>query len=170
LSLQLLKNKVSYLLPQLSSTNPPDQKLGLLTKRQFQVLKSRLNGHSQLETAKYLGTSRANVSMIELRGRKKIERAKETLKAYESILSWHSIVIPKGTRLQEIPSIVLHEGDRHGIHLRSNLIDVIRMVKDKNPASVKRGRSTRSLNFIFTQSGVVKLQMKQHQDSRHQDI
>ncbi len=135
-------------------------KLGVLTKRQFLVLKHRADGLSQFETAKRLGTSRANVSMIELRAKRKLAKAKETLRAYESILSQHSVSVPRGTRLQEIPSIVLGEGDRYKTRLRSNLIDIIRMVKRIDPDSTVEGRSTQDLNFMFTQSGAVTLELQ----------
>ncbi|MHB1907409.1 MAG: Tfx family DNA-binding protein [Nitrososphaerales archaeon] len=132
-------------------------RLGLLTKRQFLVLQHRANGLSQLETAKKLSTSRANVSMIELRARKKIDRARDSLRAYDSIFSKHYVKINKGTRLQDIPRIVLSEGDRSKIHLRSNLVEVIRMVKSIDPPCLKEGRITRDLEFAFTQGGFVSL-------------
>ncbi|MDH2900662.1 MAG: Tfx family DNA-binding protein [archaeon] len=133
------------------------KKHGSLTKRQFLVLKYRTSGLSQLQTARKLTTSRANISMIELRAKKKIEKARETLWAYESMLSKRVVRVKQGTRLQEIPSIVLAEGDRSKIHLRSNLVEIIRMVKRVDPACVKNGEITRDLEFAFTQSGLLTL-------------
>jgi Tfx family DNA-binding protein len=95
--------------------------------------------------------------MIELRAKKKIEKARETLWAYESMLSKRVVRVKQGTRLQEIPSIVLAEGDRSEIHLRSNLVEIIRMVKRVDPACVKNGEITRDLEFAFTQSGLLTL-------------
>ena len=126
---------------------------GLFTASQFLILKLRSTGLTQLQAAKQLGTSRANVSMIERRARNKLEKARATLRAYESILSTHSVNVEAGTRLQEIPSFVLHEGDRFGIHLKSNLIEIIRMVKSIKPVCIKDGKTTRHLDFTFTQSG-----------------
>ena len=133
------------------------KKHGSLTKRQFLVLKYRTSGLSQLQTARKLTTSRANISMIELRAKKKIEKARETLWAYESMLSKRVVRVKQGTRLQEIPSIVLAEGDRSKIHLRSNLVEIIRMVKRVDPACVKNGEITRDIEFAFTQSGLLTL-------------
>jgi Tfx family DNA-binding protein len=133
------------------------KKHGSLTKRQFLVLKYRTAGLSQLQTAKKLATSRANVSMIELRAKKKLEKARETIWAYESMLSRRIVRIKQGTRLQEVPSIVLAEGDRAKVHLRSNLVEIIRMVKRADPACLKHGEITRDLEFAFTQSGVLTL-------------
>jgi Tfx family DNA-binding protein len=133
------------------------KKQGYFTKKQLLVLKYRTSGLSQLQTAKKIDTSRANVSMIELRARKKLERAKETIWAYESLLSRHTIRVKQGTRLQEVPAIVLAEGDHARIHLRSNLVEIIRMVKRADPSCLKKGEITKDLEFAFTQSGVLSL-------------
>src|SRR5579875_635223 len=139
-------------------TQQLSQKIGLFTKRQFAVLKLRVGGGlSQLETAKKLGTSRSNVSMIESRAREKLEKARETLKAFESIVSRHFVKVDKGMRLHDIPAKVLQEGGKYGIHLRSNIIDIIRMVKQADPRSARTGTTTRELEFVFTQSGVLSL-------------
>lgn len=95
--------------------------------------------------------------MIELRARKKIDRARDSLRAYDSILSKHYVKVNKGTKLQDIPRIVLSEGDRSKIHLRSNLIEIIRMAKSVDPPCLNEGRITRDLEFAFTQSGFVSL-------------
>ncbi|HKW04029.1 MAG TPA: Tfx family DNA-binding protein, partial [Nitrososphaerales archaeon] len=97
------------------------------------------------------------VSMIEHRARKKLEKARATLRVYESILSFHSVRLEKGTRLQEIPSIVLHEADKFGIHLRSNLIEIIRMAKSASPSIVKEGKTVGKVEFTFSQSGKLSL-------------
>jgi HTH-type transcriptional regulator, fmd operon transcriptional regulator len=121
------------------------------------VLRYRTSGLSQLQTAKKLATSRANISMIELRAKKKLEKARETLWAYEAMLSKHVVSVKQGTRLQEIPSIVLGEADRFEIHLRSNLVEIIRMVKRADPTCLKNGEITRDLELAFTQSGLLTL-------------
>lgn len=95
--------------------------------------------------------------MIELRAKKKLEKAKETLWAYEAMLSKHVVRVKQGTRLQEVPTIVLGEGDRFKIHLRSNLVEIIRMVKRTDPGCLKNGEITRDLEFAFTQGGLLTL-------------
>lgn len=126
---------------------------GLFTTNQFQVLKFRSEGLTQVQTARALGTSRANVSMIELRARRRLDQARDTIRAYESVLSSHSVEVKRGTRLQQIPEIVLHEGDRYGIHLKSNIVDIIRMVKSLKPSCVAAGTTSRRILFTFSQSG-----------------
>ncbi len=112
---------------------------------------------SQLETAQEVGTTRANVSMIEFRARRKIRKAEETLRVYESTLTDHSVEVAKGTRTFEIPRIVLSEGDRFGVHPQTNVVDIIRMVRGLEPPCLKNGRTRRELKFSFNQKGELRL-------------
>ena len=124
-----------------------------LTEVQYQVMLLRGRGLTQAETAKQLKTTRANVSMIELRARRRVAEARRTLEAFQSTLVEHSIRIPKGTRFYEVPAMVLKEGDRWGIHLQSNLVDIIRMVRQIRPTCLEGGRTTRALSFAFNPAG-----------------
>jgi len=126
---------------------------GSLTDAQYRVLASRGKGMTQQETANEMGTTRANVSMIELRARRKVAQARDTLDAYRSTLTDHVIRVPKGTMFYEIPTLVLKEGDRWGIHMKSNVVEIIRMVKDVRPSCLAKGRTTRSIPFFFNKMG-----------------
>jgi len=128
-------------------------RLGLLTKKQFEVLRLRGKGMSQLEAAAELSTTRANVSMIESRAKKKIERARETLRAFEATRMYHSITIEIGSRPQEIPMRVLREGDRLGVHIESNLVEIIGMVRSLRPPVLSEGRTSREVTFTFNRRG-----------------
>ena len=128
-------------------------KLGSLSSKQYKVLKLRARGYTQLEAAKELGTTRANVSMIEHRARRKIEKARETLEASESIQSSHKVMVEEGTKLAEIPLLVLHEGDRHHIHIRSDIVKIVRLVRALRPKCVSNGTLTRSVTFQINEKG-----------------
>ena len=130
---------------------------GLLTEKQYRVLLCRNKGMTQSETAEELHTTRANVSMIERRARNKIEQARETLQAYQATLTDHSVRIPKGTKTYDIPPAVLGEGDRFGIHIQSNIVEIIRMVKDAHPSLLEGGRTNRVVTFAFNQKGKLRL-------------
>ena len=132
-------------------------KSGFLSERQLEVLSCRGKGMSQEETAKELSTTRANVSMIERRAKMNVEKARKTLTAYEATLTDHSVVVKMGARPQGIPSIVLREGDRFGIHIQSNIVDIIRMVMALRPSCIAGGRTTRDLKFVFNQRGKLSL-------------
>ncbi len=126
---------------------------GLLNQRQFRILKLRTQGLSQQEAAREIGTSRANVSMIESRARKKVERARETLQAYESIQTYHVITVEKGTKLVDVPSMVLLTGDKYHLHVQSNLVEIVRMVKSVKPGCLKDGKTIREIKFRLNERG-----------------
>jgi Tfx family DNA-binding protein len=128
-------------------------KLGLFNQRQYRILKLRARGFTQLETARELGISRANVSMIESRAMKKIQKARETLEAYEGIQSSHAIPIEKGTKLAEVPLAVLHEGDRHRIHVQSDLVEIVRLVRAQRPSCVLDGKIARNIVIRMNERG-----------------
>ena len=130
---------------------------GSLTDAQYQILACRGRGLTQQETARELGTTRANVSMIELRAHRKVAQARETLEAYRSTLTDHVIKIPRGTMFYEIPTLVLREGDRFGIHMQSNVVEIIRMVKDKRPSYLAKGMTTRPIPFVFNRMGKLRI-------------
>jgi HTH-type transcriptional regulator, fmd operon transcriptional regulator len=68
---------------------------GLLKRKQWKILQLRAKGFTQLETAKKLGMSRANISMIEFRAKKKLERARESIQIYEALRASNGIAIDK---------------------------------------------------------------------------
>jgi Tfx family DNA-binding protein len=51
------------------------------------VLRLRQSGLTQEDIARRIKTTRANVSLIEKRARENIDRSRETLKEWESIVS-----------------------------------------------------------------------------------
>ena len=128
-------------------------KLGFLNQRQYRILKLRARGFTQLETAKELGITRANVSMIESRARKKIQKARETLETYDSLQSSHIIFVEKGLKLAEVPLAVLHEGDRRHIHVQSDLVEIVRLVRAIKPSCVKDGKIIRKVTIKMNERG-----------------
>jgi HTH-type transcriptional regulator, fmd operon transcriptional regulator len=130
-----------------------DMKTGLFNQKQLKILRLRARGFTQLEAAKELGTTRANISMIEWRARKKLDKARETIHAYEALQSSHKVSVGKGTKLAEVPMIVLHEGDRHHIHVRSDIIEIVRLVRALKPSVVRDGKTIRDLEFKINERG-----------------
>lgn len=132
-------------------------KFGLFNQQQLKILKLRARGFTQREAAKELGTSRANVSMIEWRARRKLEKARETILAYESLQSSHTVQVKKGTKLAEVPLIVLHEGDKRRIHIRSDVIEIVRLLKAMRPVAVRDGKTIRDLEFKINERGKLQI-------------
>ena len=127
---------------------------GFLTEKQAQILHLRCRGYTQREIAAELKISRASVSMIEGRARRQVRRAKQTTEFFEFIQNQYEVTMESGTKLQQIPMIVLQEADNHKIHLRSNMVEILRMVKKTKGASLgPDGRINEKLIFTFNERG-----------------
>jgi Tfx family DNA-binding protein len=133
-------------------------RMGFLTEKQFRVLSLRSRGYTQRETSIELQLSRSSVSMLEARALKQVERARHTLKLFELTQTQHVVRIQIGTRLQQIPLMVLQEADKYNIHLRKNMVEILRMVKKENPDALsEEGRTLRKLRFTFNERGRVSM-------------
>jgi Tfx family DNA-binding protein len=131
---------------------------GFLTEKQSRVLFLRSRGFTQIEIAKDMKLSRASVSMIEGRARKQVQRAKHTIQYYDLIQRQFEVTVNPGVRLQQIPMIVLQEADKNGIHLRSNMVEIIRVVRKMKSGSLGAdGRITEKLEFRFNERGKLAL-------------
>ncbi len=131
---------------------------GFLTEKQSRILFLRSRGFTQLEISKQLKMSRASVSMIEGRARRQILRARQTIQYLDLVEKQYEILVNPGTRLQQIPMVVLQEADKHGIHLRSNMVEILRIVKKMKGSSLGTdGRLTEKLLFRFNERGKLSL-------------
>lgn len=137
----------------------PQSSLGFLTKKQFLILCLRDRGYLQREIAAQTHMSRSSVSMIEARARRQLNKATQTLKVFElaRAQTQHIVTIEKGTRLQKIPMIVLGEADRFHIHLQSNMVDILRMVKKLRKRRFADGRTKAKIVFSFNERGKLSL-------------
>jgi transcriptional regulator len=92
--------------------------------------------------------------MIEGRARSQVRRARLTIEFFELIQNQYEVSTESGTKLQQIPMIVLQEADRHKIHLRSNMVEILRMVKKLKTDSLSSdGRVNEKLIFSFNERG-----------------
>jgi HTH-type transcriptional regulator, fmd operon transcriptional regulator len=135
-----------------------DTKHGFLTKKQSRILFLRARGFTQTEIGREMKLSRASVSMIEYRARRQILKARQTLQYFDAVQRQYEVKVLPGTRLQQIPMVVLQEADKNGIHLRSNMVEILRMVKkDKGFCLGLDGRLIDPLLFRFNEKGKVSL-------------
>ena len=113
---------------------------GLLTERQLEVLSLCRKGLSYQEIAKRLGTTRENVYILEKRGLKNIEIARATLEVakHQGILC--EIHLSPGTRLIEVPKIIVDEADKHNVKLRANFTRIYDEIRYKVPNAIKGTR------------------------------
>lgn len=107
-----------------------------------------------MEIASEMGMSRASVSMIEGRARRQVIRARQTVQFFDQVQRQHEVNVLSGTRLQQIPMVVLQEADRAGIHLQSNMVEILRQVKKSKPDLVgSDGRLIQDLVIQFNDRG-----------------
>lgn len=106
-------------------------KLGFLTPRQIKVLKYRLQGYSTREIAELIGVSHQDVAVSIKRALKNIEKARHTLLVYALLYSPVKIVVKEGTRLVDIPGIVLGEADKAGIRVRADFTIIFKLLRFK---------------------------------------
>ncbi|WP_054840226.1 Tfx family DNA-binding protein [Thermococcus sp. JCM 11816] len=86
-----------------------------LTEQQIRVLQLRAKGLKQSEIAEILGTSRANVSILERRALEKIEKARNTLLLWEQINSKISVEVKKGEDIFQVPEKLFKKADELGV-------------------------------------------------------
>lgn len=107
-----------------------------LTKRQLAVLRLRQAGLTQEEIARRIKTTRANISLIEKRARENVERSKETIREWNSVISPVRISVKKGTDVMTIPEIVFAEADKASIHVKCDSIGLITLIKKEKGNSI----------------------------------
>lgn len=107
----------------------------LLTEEQKKVLKLRDEGYTQREIAQILGTSRANISIIEKRAKLNLEKARATIKEYSILLAPVRVRIKKGMDVLSVPKLIFKQADKRGIKVRLNSLELIARInaekKDK---------------------------------------
>ncbi|WP_174589808.1 Tfx family DNA-binding protein [Methanocella conradii] len=128
-----------------------------LTKRQVMVLRLRQAGMTQEEIARRIKTTRANVSLIEKRARENIDRSRETLKEWESIVSPVRVMIKKGTDVIKVPEVVFAEADKSGIHVKSNSLDLITRIKKEKGSIISNRTLTEDMEIDITDAGEVSI-------------
>lgn len=128
-----------------------------LTQRQVMVLRLRQSGLTQEEIARRIKTTRANVSLIEKRARENINRSRETLKEWESIVSPVRVAIKKGTDVIKIPELVFAEADKQGIHVKSNSLDLITRIKKEKGNVISNRTLDEDMEIDITDSGEVNI-------------
>ena len=121
------------------------------------VLRMRQEGLTQDVIAKRIKTTRANVSLIEKRARENIDRSRETLKEWNSIISPVRLVIKAGTDVMKVPEQVFDEADKASIHVMVNSLDLLTRIKKEKGDIISNRSLTEDLEIDIAESGEVTL-------------
>jgi Tfx family DNA-binding protein len=126
-----------------------------LTKRQLAVLRLRQAGLTQEEIARRIKTTRANISLIEKRARENVERSKETIREWNSIVSPVRVAVPKGMDVMNVPDIVFAEADKASIHVKCDSIGLITLIKKEKSNSISNRIVVEPFEVDIANSGEV---------------
>jgi len=129
------------------------ERRGFLTPQQYEVLRIRLEGKSQEETAAQLGTTRQNISLIERRARNNIRQAEETLNAYKELMKATSLTVDPGTHLIDVPRLVVDAADASGVRLRADFTRIYNEFKFIVPGSVDRTTVIKPIRVLILKDG-----------------
>jgi HTH-type transcriptional regulator, fmd operon transcriptional regulator len=109
---------------------------GLLTKEQLLVLGYRLDGLKQEEIARRLETTRQNVSLIERRARRNLEKAEATLKAYNRLRTAATVELKPNTHLVDVPRMLVDAADGAGVKITIDFSLVYKELRDEARDSI----------------------------------
>ncbi|MDI3475183.1 MAG: HTH-type transcriptional regulator, fmd operon transcriptional regulator [Thermococcaceae archaeon] len=104
-----------------------------LTDQQIRVLRLRAKGLKQSEIAEILGTSRANVSILERRALEKIEKARKTLLLWEQINSKITVEVKAGEDIFQVPERLFKKADELGIKVPYSTAEIIAFLVENAP-------------------------------------
>ncbi len=129
-----------------------------LTPNQLKVLELRAQGLTQEEVAELIGTTRANVSIAEKRAKENIEKARNTLRAFEML---HPIVlnIPRGTDLFQVPVLIYQEADKHGIKILYNTTSLIGVLRRRAKSKISGNRVIEGFKILILRGGRVEFDL-----------
>ncbi|KUH34845.1 transcriptional regulator [Thermococcus celericrescens] len=106
-----------------------------LTEQQIKILRLRARGLKQSEIAEMLGTSRANISILERRALDKIEKARNTLLIWEQINSKISVEVRKGEDIFNVPERLFLKADELGVKVPYSTAEIIAFLVEHAPIS-----------------------------------
>lgn len=129
------------------------KKYGLLTERQYQVLKLRLEGRTQEEVAKLIGTSRENVSIIEKRAWKKYRLAEDTIRIVKHLMAATEVHIPAGTHLINVPAMVVEAANHAGVKLKANFTLIYDEIRFKAGTCIEGTKVVHPIKIIIFKDG-----------------
>ncbi|MGB9728896.1 MAG: Tfx family DNA-binding protein [Thermoprotei archaeon] len=128
-------------------------KFGLFTVQQLEVLKLRSQGFTQKEIAEKLGTTRENVSIIERRVKRNIERIKESLEILKGLGILVEVNIKPGTHIIEIPKIVYREADRFKVKIKGSFIQMYEDVRFRAKNKIKDTQVIKEIRILVLPNG-----------------
>jgi hypothetical protein len=118
-------------------------------------LELRAKGLTQKEIAEILGTTRANVSIIERRARANIEKAKRTIEVFERLSASLQMVATSGMDLFDVPREVFSRATERGIKVREDSVSLIERIRDRVGHKLRGRKIREDIEIMVLQDGRV---------------
>lgn len=129
-----------------------------LTSKQLKVLELRGKGYTQEEIAKMIGTSRVNVSITEKRAKDNIEKARNTLDAFER-LDPIVLEVQAGIDVFQVPLLIFKEADKHGIKILYNTTSLIGILRRKAGEKIRGNKVVEGFRVLILRRGKVEFEL-----------
>lgn len=126
-----------------------------LTKRQIQILKLRNKGLSLDEIARQLGTTKANICIIEQSALRNIDKARSTLEVAKTIKAPIVINVPKGIDLYEIPGMIYEAADKHNKWIPYGGPSLLALIIDKAKNKIREREVLEDFEVAVTEDGKI---------------
>ncbi len=131
------------------------RKYGLLTENQLRVLKLRAQGLTLREIASMLNVSHQSVAAAEKSAIEKIKLAKETLVAYKLATSPIKIIVEPGTKLVDIPRIIVEESDKKKIKVKGDFTLIFKLIRFKARECLEANMIREPVMIVIDQNGEI---------------
>ncbi|MCX6689706.1 MAG: Tfx family DNA-binding protein [Methanoregula sp.] len=126
---------------------------GLLTDRQMEVLRYRKQGMTQQQIADIIQTSKANVCTIEKSAMENIRRARETLTFLYTLDATPLCIVPSGTDLFDVPSMIFAEAEKTNIKVKYDTISLINLLRESRSQACSARLICEDIQVYLTEKG-----------------
>lgn len=126
-----------------------------LSSRQIQIMKLRQEGYTTEKIAREIGTTRQNVSILEKRGHRNLEKAIRTVNAVRELKLSHEVHIDGNVHVLDAVKKVLHSADDLKIRLNDNLIGLMTRLKMAVEGNLRNGIIEKPFDILIFQDGSV---------------
>jgi hypothetical protein len=129
-----------------------------LTRRQFEVLKLKMEGKSLTEIAEKFGTSRSNISRIARIAEENVKKARNTLKLIQTIEWPIRVNVRMGANVYQVSEKVFRQADERGIKISYNYPELVRLITETlGRKGIKRRKVLRSFTITVSARGRVEI-------------
>jgi hypothetical protein len=129
-----------------------------LTKRQFEVLKLKMEGRSLTEIAEKFGTSRSNISRIARIAEENVKKARNTLKLIQTIEWPIRVNVRMGANVYQVSEKVFKRADEKGIKISYNYPEFVRLITETlGRKGIRRRKVLRSFTIAVSSQGRIEI-------------